>query len=209
MNNAVSQDSNQSFGLSPRSVFPLSFRIDPPRSVDFVMKCHCERFLSKTAVNMSPLPAFWLCMASTRPFVNVSTGGLLRARLVLQPTRTLHATLSQILQSSAPEVRSPFFPMSKWNRRVRPEQRYNLTNECAYTLLYGHSAILKKGNCNVELNSALGTKTQRPKIQRKMWSEVNFIERIDELCWTVSKTNHSALREQQILSNQRWASAAL
>lgn len=81
-----------------------------------------------------------------------------------------------------------FLSMSKWNWRVRPEQRYNLTNECAYTLLYGHSAILEKGNCNVELNSALSTKTQRPKIQRKMWSEVNFIERIDELCWTVSKT---------------------
>lgn len=35
--------------------------------------------LSKTAVNMSPLPAFWLCRASTRPFVNVSTEGLLKA----------------------------------------------------------------------------------------------------------------------------------
>lgn len=37
-----------------------------------------------------------VALGLNKAFVNVSTGGLLRSRLVLQPTRTLHTTLAQI-----------------------------------------------------------------------------------------------------------------
>lgn len=89
-----------------------------------------------------------------------------------------------------------FFFMSKWNCRVRPEQRYNLTKQCAYTPLYGHSVQFWK-RVIVMWSSTwhLAQKHKDQNNKRRCGQRGKFYSCIDELCWTVSKTQIIQLYE--------------
>lgn len=116
-----------------RQFFP-----SPSVSIHYKCKLYDEmslwKGLSKTAVNMSGLPAVGLCRTSTRPLVNVSTGRLLKAGLVLQPTGASHATLVDHTNTET-SPRFHFCQVESQTNVFKPLTKYSFTEViCILTL---------------------------------------------------------------------------